>query len=1008
MIYKCHDTFMIRTPAFPLGVAENLYIRDESEVWDYIKKLGLDEYMLEALFVSSPSLYDSILKIGKDDKKDQATFVSLYKYLVRASSRTTPIGLMANVALGHFSFDEESYIEKSDNVHKKLLISYSWIYKLVKDLQKNQNVLDKISVIWNKSTYATSSRIRNPNFANHGVTELNEHKNTSIRFTKLIQIIKDNTNSYKKYSELVDLIEICYEGISKEKIISTINTLIEKEYLFTELRVPVYCQNPAVYVLSVLKKNNLSEDLQCKLREIINEIKTYEEVNGGVQSLQKIKDIMKEVNRDRLYLDVNTGMNLKSDTLPVSIKNKLENFVEVVKSIGIESNSFSSIKDFKSKFQEEYGTGVEVPLIQVIDPVGFNGLSYYSENQYNPSDRDVRIQNIVDSKIQEALFNKEKHICLCKDDFKNIILNEQVNFAESFDINIMIYKDDEIKLKMGANFGASVAGKSFQRFAGVFEKDKFKKYNKIYENFISDDCLYVDLIEMPSKGRLTSLLNSQKNYPYTFAIGMPFDNKSEYVLLEDLVCGMTENNRMYLKSISKNKLCKMITDNMLNPRLNSKLFNLIKDISNDENSLEIVNTLAILSSSKYAYTPEIFIEDIKISSEKWLFREELPNEVQYKDFLKSFDQFSKCYDLPKYFYMCKSDNLLLLRADKDVTLEILYKEYKKAGVLELSAIEDDLFDNKIVRSVEGDRYALECIFSFYNADKKNRNKDEFEQINVKENIGIQNKNRVLSPFEDGWVYLKIYTSEETENDFLTILESKKKELSIDKFFFIRYFDETGRHIRLRIKYKNTEEAFERFSYVKDWLSELKRIDILRAYTINEYHRENNRYGGADVIESIENIFFENSEFVIRTICNNDMSDSEIIKKIYFLAVSYFLGQLVKDKNEMYELLDKVTNKNSYRKEYKVKRKEYMKILDGILESVQRSSIVDSAMSELSSKGSLTNDISDIKLSLLHMCCNRLDGAREFESYTYGILRHTLYDCIQRDKKLKIIISEQKK
>ena len=109
---------------------------------------------------------------------------------------------------------------------------------------------------------------------------------------------------------------------------------------------------------------------------------------------------------------------------------------------------------------------------------------------------------------------------------------------------------------------------------------------------------------------------------------------------------------------------------------------------------------------------------------------------------------------------------------------------------------------------------------------------------------------------------------------------------------------------------------------------------------------------------------------------------------------------------MYELLDKVTNKNSYRKEYKVKRKEYMKILDGILESVQRSSIVDSAMSELSSKRNLTNDISDIRLSLIQMCCNRLNGTREFESYTYGILRHTLYDCIQRDKKLKIINSEQ--
>ncbi len=59
---------------------------------------------------------------------------------------------------------------------------------------------------------------------------------------------------------------------------------------------------------------------------------------------------------------------------------------------------------------------------------------------------------------------------------------------------------------------------------------------------------------MPSKGRFTNLLNSQRNYPYTLALSMPFNNNSEYILLADLVCGMTENNRMYLKSISKNYL----------------------------------------------------------------------------------------------------------------------------------------------------------------------------------------------------------------------------------------------------------------------------------------------------------------------------------------------------------------------------------------------------------------------------------------------------------------------
>ncbi|EFK38928.1 hypothetical protein [Peptoniphilus lacrimalis] len=37
MTYLCHDIFMIRTPALPLSVAENLYTVDKKEVWNYKK-----------------------------------------------------------------------------------------------------------------------------------------------------------------------------------------------------------------------------------------------------------------------------------------------------------------------------------------------------------------------------------------------------------------------------------------------------------------------------------------------------------------------------------------------------------------------------------------------------------------------------------------------------------------------------------------------------------------------------------------------------------------------------------------------------------------------------------------------------------------------------------------------------------------------------------------------------------------------------------------------------------
>lgn len=101
------------------------------------------------------------------------------------------------------------------------------------------------------------------------------------------------------------------------------------------------------------------------------------------------------------------------------------------------------------------------------------------------------------------------------------------------------------------------------------------------------------------------------------------------------------------------------------------------------------------------------------------------------DFVNSFKQFSKRYNLPEYFYMCKNDNLLLLKANKDITMEILYKEYKKTRILELSAIEADLFNNKIARDIYRNSYALECIFSLYSTEKNYKIKIRLNKLPLK-------------------------------------------------------------------------------------------------------------------------------------------------------------------------------------------------------------------------------------------------------------------------------------
>lgn len=1003
MKYVCHDFFMIRTPALPVKIASNLdNISEYSDIWDYIVKNDLEGYFKEALQVSSYSLYEALGRVGKDKNKDKEAYISLYKYLQRAATRTTPYGLLANVAIGEFAKAKNEKIIVQ-NINKKINADNLWVFKLIKKIEKDFSVRKCLSLIWNNSCYIMDNRIRNPHFSNYGIEEKkNSKKSSSIRMTNLTQLIQDNTHNFISYVELIKIIKAYYPNVDDKKIYNTIDTLINQEYLFTDLRVSAYEDDILSHIIDILEKHNTLLELAFKLRELRTNFNRYEktDLGKGEHLLNNIITQMKQIQTSTSFIEVNTGRHVEPSFLNTNIKVKLEKLANTIKDIGIKTESYTPLKDFKRQFQEEYGTNIEVPLIQVIDPCGFDGLKYYYKTTFYNINQESRIRKFFDIKLQEALLNGENKVNLTQADFACI--NDEnfkdLRFSDSFDMNIIISgHKDKLHLSVGPNFGSGSAGKMFQRFNGIFDKNQFEKYNLIYEKVNEGkEYILVELREMPNSGRLSNVINCNKNYKYFLALGLPTGNYSqEEILLKDLVVGLNKEEHLYIKSISKNKICKMVTDNMLNPMLNSKLFNLLKAISSDYEQVKVVDRLGSLFDNNYVYIPQIVIEGVTVSPEKWRFTEENLNGKSLEKFKNSFEYCVKRYNISDYFYLCQLDQRLMLHRTENIAIEILYQEFKDKKKVELCSLEDGFFDNEIVKNKEAQSYIAEFVFSFYSVNNK-----KIELLN--KNILIQNEFRILPPFAEGWVYLKIYCSEEMENDFLSELLENKEKLKMNNFFYIRYADEIGRHLRVRIKYSNEKEALESYLELNQWLQNLRTYGLLRFWSLNEYRRENNRYGGSQIIEKIEELFFADSEYVINLIKDKNMQDREIIDTVYFDTLCKLLFNLIPNKCSMLEILDKSVSRQSYRKDYKEKRKNYIGRLEDIFEKEKEkdsrkniASFVSKVI--LDTNTGLTNSVDNIVLSLLHMCCNRLSGDSEIEEKSYALLRHTLYDVIKKEQ-----------
>ncbi|WP_010299079.1 lantibiotic dehydratase family protein [Clostridium senegalense] len=688
MDYICHDLFMIRTPALPVKISRGLMnVNNYNEIFDYILKNNLEGYLKEALQVSSYSLYEALQRVNNDSKKDKGIYMSLYKYLQRASSRTTPYGLLANVCMGEFADSDKSIINLN-KIKRIIKVDNFWAFSLIKDIEKDFKVLKSLSLIWNNSCYASSCRVRNPHFSDYGTAENNSLKrNSSIRYTNLVSIIRDNTQEFVNYNALVQIVQEHYPNVNKDKICDAINTLIEQEYLFTDLRVPAYCENVLEHILQMLDKYNVLSELKYKLKKIENDFKKYELPDEGnkEQLLNQILEQMKEIKIASNYIEVNSGSRFDKPFLSEEVKLKLEKFASTIANIGVETKLYNPLTKFRKQFQEEYGTNIEVPLTEIIDPCGFDGLRYYEDTYSSSSVREDKIKDIFERSIQEALINGERKAILTKEDFIDIY-DENISdlrFQNSFDMNFIITKGDKgIHLTIGPNFGSSSAGKTFQRFHGVFDEYEFEKYNTIYDELDKEEeCLYVELREMTDCGRCSNVINWNKNYKYFVTLGLPgtIERETE-IFLSDLTVGIDDKNNLYLKSISKNKVCKMVTNNMLNPILNSKVFNLLLDISSSYDGIKVMHRMDNFLKNEYIYSPEIVIEDVTVAPAKWNFTETNLKVESFKKFKESFDFCSKRYDVDEYVYMCNGDQRLLVHRTNEIALEILYQELKEKNI----------------------------------------------------------------------------------------------------------------------------------------------------------------------------------------------------------------------------------------------------------------------------------------------------------------------------------------
>lgn len=168
-----------------------------------------------------------------------------------------------------------------------------------------------------------------------------------------------------------------------------------------------------------------------------------------------------------------------------------------------------------------------------------------------------------------------------------------------------------------------------------------------------------------------------------------------------------------------------------------------------------------------------------------------------------------------------------------------------------------------------------------------------------------------------WLYYNIYVGPQSSDLILIdvikpLAEKLISKQIIDKWFFIRYKDENGIHLRLRFHLCNIKNVDLIINGFYKSITPFIKNKLVSNVSINTYKRELERYG-KNTIQDFETLFFINSKLILDIL--NLTEETNTKKWLYGLvAIDSFLNSWNIDDNSKKELFENL--KISFANEFK--------------------------------------------------------------------------------------------
>ncbi|MFJ2915596.1 lantibiotic dehydratase [Streptomyces sp. NPDC087228] len=333
----------------------------------------------DAVRMASPSLAARVEEINGSssvaDRQVRRATRAVVRYLLRAIGRPTPFGLFAGVALLEISRAPGVHLGTDDLPVAK--VNAAWLLDVIRSFEASPELMERLHVVFSDLAVRRGGRIE----LARGLTGV------TIRLTSAVRVLQSAAAVPVPFSEVVDKMAAEFPEAGSQEIKRLIVGLVQNGFLVSCLHAPLTVLDPLAHLIDRLRAAGAAEIESTS--PLLQELETVhlalaahnqpDVPNGERHRMREsLTSRMREISRaGRFPLAVDLLLDRRVQ-IPVNVVEEMERAASTLLRLSRRPAGSGAWREYHAAFCERFGTGVLVPLRDVIDrdsglghPAGF-------------------------------------------------------------------------------------------------------------------------------------------------------------------------------------------------------------------------------------------------------------------------------------------------------------------------------------------------------------------------------------------------------------------------------------------------------------------------------------------------------------------------------------------------------------------------------------------------------------------------------------------------------------